>query len=165
VSSITTGTGGQTATNIVTANYIGAINGKAVLYGIVNPTTGDIVVTMSGVCTELSVSAMLFNHVGGSGNTGTGTAGSDFSSSARTSTSNGLTTLSTDLVVDGLAYNATVGSPTQGGSQTLIALTSGTAATGFQANSTQPGVAGTTTMTWTFSSQVVTWVGTVLNGQ
>lgn len=165
VSSITSGTGGQTATNIVTVSYIGALNGKAILYGIVNPTTGNVVVTMSGATTTMSITAMLFNNVGGSGATGAGTAGSDFSGSIRTSISDNLTTLSTDLAVDSLVYNATIGNPTSGGSQTIIAETTGSASLGFVSNSTQSGAVGTTTMGWSFSSQVVTWVGVVLNGK
>lgn len=165
VSSITSGTGGQTATNIVTVSYIGALNGKAILYGIVNPTTGDVVVTMSGATTTMSVTVMLFNNVGGSGSIGSGTAGSDFSASVRTSTSDNLTTVATDLAVDSLVYNATIANPTAGAGQTVVSETSGTASAGFIANTTKLGSAGTTTMAWSFSSQVVTWVGVALNGK
>jgi hypothetical protein len=160
VTSITTGTGSQTATNIATATYQGATTGKAILYGVVNPTTGDIVVTMSGSCTIISATAMLFNNVGGSG-----LGVSDSVTSARTSTSDNLTTVATDLAVDSIAFNGSVGAPTKGASQTLIAQTPVTANVALIANSTQPGAAGTTTMAWTFASQVVTWVGVALNGK
>lgn len=156
ISSITVN--GVAATNIYNTNYNSTTTGKVGLYGLVNPTTGDVVVTLNSAPTSLTISAMLFNNVGG-----VGASSGDFLSTARTSTSDSLTTLSSDLVVDAEAYSGSTAFPTVAGGQTLQ-IQSATAAGGNLSNGTKAGGAGSTTVTWNSASQTLAWVGTVLNG-
>lgn len=156
ISSITIN--GVGATNIYTTNYISSTAGKIAIYGLVSPTTGDVVVTINNTFASGTAIAMLFNNVGG-----ISASSGEFLGTARTSTSDTLSSLTTDLVVDALS-TSTVGLGTPGGSQTLVAQDA-TALNGSANCSTQLGVAISTTMTWTALNQPLSWVGCVLNGK
>lgn len=144
-------------TNIYTTNWISTSGGKVAIYGLVNPTTGNVVITLNGAPNNMSYCAELWNNVGG-----VSASSADFLNSARTSTSDSLTTISTDVVSDILATGLNVG--TAGGGQTVdIQNNPPTAATSNTSHKT--GASGSTSMAWTFSSQAVSWAGCVLNGK
>lgn len=141
------------STNIFTAA------GNVWRYGLANPTTGDIVVTLSGAAAQLAATATFYSGV-----VSVGTTGIDYSTASRSGTTNGIVgTLPTDLVADVLVVNGATSTVTANSSQTINAS---------KLNpinrflSSSPGAPGTTIMGWqiTSSPAACTWMGTVLHG-
>lgn len=127
--------------------------GSNVLFGLAGPTTGDIVVTLTGAANSgFAVTALLFN---GCQTVGMGIA--DYSVASRAAVSVAPTSLTTDLVVDLLAFSWT----TVSGAQTIRSTTSVGTTTGM---STATGSAGSTTMSWSGASSVVAQTAVVLHG-
>lgn len=143
---------GVAMTQLVGTNYTDT-KGTNVLFGLANPTTGDIVVTLSGSANAgFAVNALLFN-----GCATVGAAAADYSAAGRTSVSVAPASVATDLVVDILA----TGAWTAGGSQVVRSTTT----TGQTSSmSTLTGSAGTATMSWSGSSAVISQVAIVLHG-
>jgi hypothetical protein len=103
----------------------------------------------------------MYSGVGGTGDVeamGLNTTASAFN--------NNLTTVTTDLAIDGTAYNVVAETPTKGASQTVVTNAFVTGMSGDGIYSLQSGVGGTTTMTWTpGASDTFSWIGVVLHGQ
>lgn len=132
--------------------------GTMVVYGLASPTTGDVVATWSGATLNNGLSVMLFNNVVGA----PGNLTADFSSSNRLGTTNSVTSLISDLVVDG-TYSYAQASYVAGGSQVCIAWKN---SSGCATHTDVAGTAGSTSMSGTSANNTPkTWIGLTLHGQ
>lgn len=145
--------------SLVNSTNIFTTAGNVWRYGLANPTTGNIVVTLSGSAAQLAATATLYSGV-----VSVGTTSLDYSTSLRSGTTNTMVaTLPTDLVADILVVDGASSTVTVSSSQTLNAS---------KLNpinrylSSSPGAPGTTIMGWQITSSPVacTWMGTLLHG-
>lgn len=146
---------GVSLTLIQNASYISA-SGHLRAYYLLSPTTGDVVVTLSGSTTGFGISANLFNGV-----TTVGSGANDVVTSLRTGCTNTLTTSSSDLVVDAIAYSGLTGlTYTPGASQTLR-TTVAIAAQGSHKASSSLATGSSTSTSWVISGvgDIITWIG------
>lgn len=160
VSSVTCNT--VTCTQLAVSNLIAA-SGRVYIYGLANPTTGDVVVTLTGSVTAgVAMGTLLFNGVGSNGATD-----AINQTVLAASSSVAPTSVTTDLVVDILAFQDIANNFTAGGSQTVKCsgiLTIGNAAL---LMSTKTGTSSTTTMSWSVDGvgAIMSQLGVSLHGQ
>lgn len=136
---------------LVNTQYV--TRGNCYIYGLANPTSGDVVCTLSGTANSgVVLHAVLLN-----GAATTGAVAANFSNSARTSVSDDVSpTVTSDLVVD-----FTVGATwAGGGSQSQVS----SAGTILSTVTTLTGASGTTTMSESGANNIVSHLVATVHG-
>ncbi len=160
---ITSITANGVAMNLIDSCVAGSANGRLFLYGLANPTSGDIIVTWNNTIAQgIAIGACLFSGV-----TTTGTPANSVSLVAVNTISITPVSVTTDLVVDALSFLSTTGvAVLNDASQTQLLIQDNGNTFQSLAMSSKPGAAGTTTMTWNASGagEALSLDGVALHG-
>lgn len=139
---------------LVSTNWLDA-KGFVYIYGLASPTTGDVVVTLSGAINNRSIAVLVFSGV-----TTVGANLADYVTGARTSVSLSATpTLATDTVVSLLGVNL----QTWTSGETLQSTAPASSSTSSE-TSTAPGTGSAVTMDWSGTSAAVSELSVILHG-
>ena len=147
---------------VLTTNWFYG-SGKIALYSLTAPATGNrtLQVTMSGVTSELSMSAIILTNANQTASIGAASA--NFADGPVGNIGTSVSSTTSDLVVDVLGYYAF--GPTQGAGQTqrIVSDNPGNASSRM---STKPGAASSTLMSWSMSDATeISLIAVTIKGQ